>query len=254
MHAVCGWSAELTFGVALHVHRFLAIFALQFLFVPQFLFDTNFNNVVLDDFHLFLCRGFGVLALGFIGIQLQIDSKKFLPFMTLQMIMLSSSRPFYAFLNMDVKFPEAYFPSGGCALIILAQLYLYIKDYLKPKFDAATVVKASAAFLTVFALQFLFCPQFLYDTNFSQPKVLDEWHIWICRGFGVLGLFFSALIVQLDAKAFLKYLTVFNFIFACSLPFYAQVFMAVNEPDHYVPVGGMALLVAAHAYLCYKAK
>ena len=38
------------------------------------------------------------------------------------------------------------------------------------------------------------------------------------------------------------------------LPFYAQAFLPVREPDHYVPVGGMIVLITAHVYLYLKAK
>ncbi len=137
---------------------------------------------------------------------LQYDAKTFFPLMTLWFLMLSTVLPFYAQAKLNVKLPEHYLPVGGCALLCAAQLYLYITEYIKPKFDAATVIKASAAFLGVFSLQFVFCPQFLYDTNFSDGKTLDEIHIFICRGFGIAGLYFCAVVVQLDAMAYLKYL------------------------------------------------
>jgi CDP-diglyceride synthetase len=185
---------------------------------------------------------------------LQYDAKTFFPLMTLWFLMLSTVLPFYAQAKLNVKLPEHYLPVGGCALLCAAQLYLYITEYIKPKFDAATVIKASAAFLGVFSLQFVFCPQFLYDTNFSDGKTLDEIHIFICRGFGIAGLYFCAVVVQLDAVAYLKYLTIFNTVFSCVMPFYAQAFLPVRLPDHYVPVGGMVVLIAAHVYLYLKAK
>ena len=224
------------------------MFALQFLFVPQFLFDTNFNDVTLDEFHIFQCRGIGIMGLGLICMMLRFDAKKFFPLMTLWFIMLSVALPFYAQANMNVKVPEHYLPVGGCALLCAAQLYIYIKDYLKPKFDASTVIKANAAFLGVYALQMIVCPHFVYDMNFSDNKTLDANHIFLFRGFGIMCLYFCALTVQLDAAKYLKFLTVFNIAFACIVPFYAQANLAVR-PEHRVAVGGVSMFIVAHVYL-----
>ena len=234
---------------------FLTVFALQFIFMPQFLFDTNFDPApTLDEFHLFFCRGFGVLALGMCWLITKIDSKKFLPYITLYMICFCTAAPFYAQAKMSVKLPEHYFPIGGCCLLIAAHLYAYVTKVLKPKLDAATLTKFTAAFYGFFSAQFLFCPQFLYDTNFSEAKTLDEFHLFICQAFGVLGLFFCGLIIQLPAKKYLTFMTVFNVLFSSSLPFYAQYAFAVKLPDHYLPVGGCALICLAHVALWYKSK
>ena len=61
--------------------------------------------------------------------------------------------------------------------------------------DASTVIKANAAFLGVCALQMIVCPQFVYDMNFSDDKTLGPEHIFLFRGFGIMGLNFSALTV-----------------------------------------------------------
>ena len=83
---------------------------------------------------------------------------------------------------------------------------------------------------------------------------LDEFHLFICQAFGVLGLFFCGLIIQLPAKKYLTFMTVFNILFSSSLPFYAQYAFAVKLPDHYLPVGGCALICLAHVALWYKSK
>ena len=47
---------------------FLGFFSLQFMLAPQFLTDTNFKDGrKLDQFHLFVMCGFGVLGSGFLG-------------------------------------------------------------------------------------------------------------------------------------------------------------------------------------------
>ena len=115
------------------------------------------------------------------------------------MIMFCSSLPFYAQAWLPVKLPEHYLPVGGCAALIAAHLYLWLPR-AGLAFDAPSVVKAMVAFFAVFMFQFLVCPQFVYDMNFSDGKKLDEFHIFIMRGFGMLGLFFLGLLAQLEIR------------------------------------------------------
>lgn len=232
---------------------FLGMFSLQFIFVPQFLMDTNFSpSPKLDEFHVFIMRGFGVLALGFNYLTLQVDAKKWLKFFTATNIVFCAALPFYAQVMFPVKLPEHYFAVGGCALLLAAQIYLCLPSGMK--FDAPTVFMANAAFLGFFSLQFLFYPEFLMDTNFEKHPKLDKYHLFIMRGFGVLGLFFCGMLLQIDAKKFLPFMSLFMIVFSAVMPFYAQYTLPVKLPDHYLPVGGCAALCLAHIYLYVKSK
>ena len=224
---------------------FLGFFSLQIILCPQFLTDTNFaDGRKLDAVHIWLMRGFGVLGAGFCGLIAMIDAKKYLGYMTAMMIGFCSSLPFYAHAWLPVRLPEHYLPVGGMAALIAAHFYLWLQQ-AGLKFDPSTVVKGYAGFLGIFMLQFLVCPQFVYETNFSDGKTLDEFHWFITRGFGMLGLFFVGLLAQLDADDYLPYITSFACLFTLAVPIYAQVSLPVKMPEHVFPVGASVAFCAA---------
>ena len=230
---------------------FLGFFSLQFLLAPEFLHATNFSDGrKLDQFHLFIMRGFGVLGGGFCLLMNMIDAEKWLGYMTAMMIMFCSSLPFYAQAWLPVKLPEHYLPVGGCAALIAAHLYLWLLR-AGLAFDAPSVVKAMVAFFAVFMLQFLVCPQFVYDMNFSDGKKLDEFHIFIMRGFGMLGLFFLGLLAQLDADTFLPFMTKWACAITAAMPVYAH-FNLPTKMEHTAAVAGSLGLCGAMLSLLYK--
>jgi hypothetical protein len=143
-------------------------------------------------------------------------------------------------MRMEVRLPQHYLPVAGCAALIAAHVYLVMPSKLS--FDAATVTKASALFFGFFSLQFLLCPEFLTATNFTGVK-LDKYHLFVCQGFGVLGLFFCGLLWQLDAKKFLPFLTAWT---CAQLP--------VKLPDHYMPLAGCGALSLAYLVLYLQSK
>jgi hypothetical protein len=233
---------------------FLGFFSLQFMLVPQFLMDTNFSEFAagrkLDQFHLFIMRGFGVLGAGFCLLMNMVDADQWLGYMTAMMIMFCSALPFYAQAWLPVKLPEHYLPVGGCAALIAAHLYLWLPR-AGLAFDAPSVVKAFVAFLGLFMIQFLVCPQFVYDMNFSDGKKLDEFHIFIMRGFGMLGLFFLGALAQLDADEFLPFITKWGCALTAIMPVYAH-FNLPTKPEHVAAVGASLGLCGAMLSLLYK--
>ena len=100
--------------------------------------------------------------------------------------------------------------------------------------------KATALFLGVFALQFALVPQFLMDQNFNNSPKLDEWHLFIMRPFGVIGLFLCYLLWNMDGSDKV-FLAAFNVVFSASLPWYAHATKDVKM-EHWVPTGGTILL------------
>eukprot|EP01051_Picozoa_sp_SAG22_P014131 SAG22_NODE_1671_length_3847_cov_7.686766_2_plen_202_part_00 len=197
-----------------------------------------------------------MLGLGFCGMIWTLDAS-YVGYVTLFQVVFSACLPFRAQLK-GVKGMATsdlhWFAVGGCAVLILCDLYLCLpKDGFK--LNAATVFKATAIFLGIFSLLFLLCPTFLLESNFETTGwgtfdgTLDEWHIFVCTGLGCLGLFYCALLWMVDAEAYLAYQTVFMCIFSGILPFYAQAFLPVKMPDHLFPVGGCAVLCLAYIYL-----
>jgi hypothetical protein len=154
-------------------------------------------------------------------------------------------------MRMEVRLPQHYLPVAGCAALIAAHVYLVMPSKLS--FDAATVTKASALFFGFFSLQFLLCPEFLTATNFTGVK-LDKYHLFVCQGFGVLGLFFCGLLWQLDAKKFLPFLTAWTCAFSAVMPLYAQTQLPVKLPDHYMPLAGCGALSLAYLVLYLQSK
>ena len=112
--------------------------------------------------------------------------------------------------------------------------------------SADLVFKINAAFFGFFSAQFLLLPDMLMEQNFvAGSYTLDKYHYFIMRGFGTLGLFFCALMVQLDAAKFLPFFTVFHFTFCAVLPWYAQIMME-TKPMHLVASGGTAVIAVLH--------
>ena len=120
-----------------------------------------------------------------------------------------------------------------------------IVNALRYKMVSASVVfKINAAFLGVFALQFLLVPHILMEQNFQAGSyTLDRFHYFFMRGFGVLALGFIGLSVQVDADKFLPFMTAFHFAFCTALPWYAQAFLPTT-PMHYVATGGTIVIAA----------
>ena len=231
---------------------FLGFFSLQFILCPQFLTDTNFTDGrKLDAVHVWLMRGFGVLVAGFGGLITMIDADKYLGYMTAAMIGAAGSLPFYAHAWLPVRLPEHYLPVAGILALIAAHLYLWLQQ-ADLKFDPSTVVKGFAAFLGIFFLQFLVCPQFVYETNFGDHKKLDEFHWLITRAFGTLGLFFVGLLVQLDADEYLPFITKFACVLTLAMPIYAQVNLPAKMPDHVLAVAASVAFCAALISLQYQ--
>ena len=54
---------------------------------------------------------------------------------------------------------------------------------------------------------------------------------------------------MVDAEEWLGYMTAMMVMFCSSLPFYAQTWLPVKLPEHYLAVGGCAAPIAAHLYL-----
>ena len=112
--------------------------------------------------------------------------------------------------------------------------------------SADLVIKVNAAFLAVFAVQFILVPDLLFAQNFQAGSYeLDRIHYWIMRSFGVLGLGFCGLTLQVDADKFLVYMTAFHFAFCSVLPWYAQA-MLPTTPMHLVASGGTAVIAVLY--------
>ena len=88
-------------------------------------------------------------------------------------------------------------------------------------------------------------------TNFSDGKKLDEFHIFIMRGFGMLGLFFLGLLAQLDADTFLPFMTKWACAITAAMPVYAH-FNLPTKMEHTAAVAGSLGLCGAMLSLLYK--
>ena len=101
--------------------------------------------------------------------------------------------------------------------------------------------KATALFLGVFATQFMLVPQMLLDMNFEPAPTADEWHLFVMRPFGLLGLFLCYALWHFD-NSWTGFLAAFNVPFSASLPWYAHATKPIKLPEHYVPTVGTAVL------------
>ena len=116
---------------------------------------------------------------------------------------------------------------------------------------AANVFKASALFLGFFGLQFLLVPDFLMSENFLPGSYsLDKWHYFIMRGCGCafIGLACNYWQMADQAQKFMLVNTATFILTSVVLPFNAHLNLPVNNPKHYIPVGGCTLLILAHVY------
>ena len=95
----------------------------------------------------------------------------------------------------------------------------------------------------------------MMDSNFDPSPQLDDWHLFVMRPFGLLGLFFCYVLWN---SSDVSLLAAFNVFFSASLPWYAQATKPVKTPEHFIPFLGTVVLalwsVAALATAAPKKK
>ena len=96
---------------------FFSFFFVQCFLCPQFLMDTNFVGLELDDMHKFFLRQMGLLGFGQLYYMLTVDSDKFLPFHTVLLTLFLLNGPGYA----QRKFPSL----DSCKFVSIVFAYTF---------------------------------------------------------------------------------------------------------------------------------
>ena len=111
----------LTYGTSPHLlqttfaPRATGLFASQMLLAPQFLMDTNFNGVVLDEFATWGWRGTGAMGLLLSAFIYKVDAEKFLPMIAATNIFVGGAFPIYAQIFFNNTRPEHWLATTGVA-------------------------------------------------------------------------------------------------------------------------------------------
>jgi len=114
----------------------------------------------------------------------------------------------------------------------------------------STLSKITSGFLSLFMIQCMLVPNFITQTNFEGIK-LDDYHVFLMRVFGILGCGLCYLWYQMDASM-IKFQTIVIVLFGLAGPVYAQFYMPVKLPDHYLPFVGFTGLMAYHLFKLFE--